>query len=90
MVNGFLAGFLVARSAGEDARAIPTRDERAPATPPSSPPPEWTVEVPADQSWTDTPTRCRTGYVLEVTATGTIRHTLDKTVEAVGPGGDCN
>jgi hypothetical protein len=48
---------------------------------------EWTVEIPATaRLWTRTPADCKVGFVLNITASGTIFHDEDKTRSA-GPEG---
>jgi hypothetical protein len=52
-------------------------------------PSEWNVEILSTQGWTDTRVDCKAGYVLEITADGTIYH--NKTMsEGVSPDGDPN
>jgi hypothetical protein len=52
-------------------------------------PREWTVEIIATQDWTDTRVDCKAGYVLEITADGTIYHSRTRS-EGVGPDGSPN
>jgi hypothetical protein len=49
-----------------------------------------TVEIPANQAWTDTHVACRAGAVFEITANGTILHNNTTSQSAVGPDGDSN
>ena len=49
-----------------------------------------TVEIPANQAWTDTHVVCRAGAVFEITANGTILHNNTTSQSAVGPDGDSN
>jgi len=49
---------------------------------------ERTVDVPATRPWTDTHVKCKDGYVLDITATGTVHHS--PTSPAVDPDGDPN
>ena len=46
------------------------------------------VEVPGTQAWTDTGVDCRAGAVLEITATGVVRHNSKDAGTGVGPDGD--
>jgi CHAT domain len=46
------------------------------------------VQVPGTRAWTDTGVDCKTGAVLDITATGTILHNNKDTGTSVGPEGD--
>ena len=45
------------------------------------------VQIPADQQWTDTQVTCQNGDVLDITASGSIFHNKDDPTSAVGPDG---
>jgi hypothetical protein len=70
-------------SPGADAADSTSSKESTGSTVPAA----QTVAIPSTQLWTDTDVACRTGDVLDISATGTVLHDKNSAASAVDPGG---